>query len=219
MPDDDPIPIGRGNGTSNSDTTDVKGSDNSEDGENAVTTDGDEPNSQQPPIALIAAVAANGVIGVDGEMPWHLPADLAHFKRQTMGNPVIMGRRTYESIAAHLDGPLPGRMNIVLSRRDPDLHEGVVVVDSVGTALAEARAVCTLDAEADEIFVVGGATVYEQFLPLADRLVLTELDDAYDGDTRFPEWDDEAWTEHAREDHETFAFVEYVRTASDTESA
>ena len=208
MTGDDRLPSGTAN------TTDA----NVIESANAETTDSGESGSEGPPIALIAAVAANGVIGVDGEMPWHLPADLAHFKRKTMGNPVVMGRRTYESIAAHLGGPLPGRMNIVLSRSDPDLHDGVVVVDSVETALAEARAVCTLDDEADEIFVVGGATVYAQFLPLADRLVLTELDATYDGDTRFPDWDDEAWIERSREDHDAFSFVEYVRTSADTTS-
>jgi dihydrofolate reductase len=171
----------------------------------------DDTPADEPPIALIAAVAANGVIGVDGGMPWHLPADLRRFKRVTMGNPVIMGRRTYESIAADLDGPLPGRMNIVLSRGEPDLHDGVVIVDSVEAAIAEARAACALDDDAAEVFVIGGASVYEQFLPRADRLVLTELEAAYDGDTRFPDYEAEAWVEQYREAHESFDFVEYER--------
>lgn len=168
-------------------------------------------DSDDPPIALIAAVADNGTIGDDGEMPWHIPADLQHFKATTMGNPVIMGRRTYESIAARIDGPLPGRHNIVLSRSEPDLHEGVVVADSIDAAIAEACAVCELDDDAERIFVVGGATVYEQFLERADELVLTELDEAYDGDTEFPEWDDSGWLEVDRDDREDFAFVTYHR--------
>ena len=171
-----------------------------------TAADGDDP-----PIALIAAVAANGVIGDDGEMPWQLPADLQHFKETTMGNPVIMGRRTYESIAARINGPLPGRHNIVLSRSDPDLHDGVVVADSIEAAIAEATAVCELDATAERVFVIGGATVYEQFLAWADELVLTELADAYEGDTEFPEWDDSEWVEVERDAHEDFAFVTYRR--------
>jgi len=171
----------------------------------------DDAGSDDPPVALIAAVAANGVIGRDGEMPWHIPEDLQRFKSQTMGNPVIMGRRTYESIAAQLDGPLPGRHNIVLSRQSPDLHAGVVVVDSIDAAVAEAEAVCELDDNADRIFVIGGATVYEAFLDRADELVLTELNDAYDGDTVFPAYDDSEWREVTRDDRDEFAFVTYRR--------
>jgi len=173
--------------------------------------DSDDGDNDDPPIALIAAVAANRVIGDDGEMPWHLPEDLQHFKSVTMGNPVIMGRRTYDSIAARIDGPLPGRHNIVLSRSEPALDEGVVVVDSIDAAVAEAEAVCALDDDAERIFVIGGATVYEQFLDRADELVLTELDDAYDGDTKFPEWDEGAWREVDRDDRDGFAFVTYRR--------
>ena len=172
----------------------------------ATTTDADGPQ-----IALIAAVAANGVIGRDGEMPWHIPEDLRRFKQTTMGNPVIMGRRTYDSIAAQLDGPLPGRHNIVLSRSDPDLHEGVVVTDSIDAAMSEAEAVCALADDAEQIFVIGGATVYEGFLDRADELVLTELDDDYAGDTEFPDWNDDAWREVSRDDHDDFAFVTYRR--------
>jgi len=164
-----------------------------------------------PPIALIAAVAENNVIGVDGEMPWHLPEDLAHFKRTTMGNPVIMGRRTYESIEAQIDGPLPGRTNIVLSRSSPDLPAAVQLVDSIDDALEAATAVCAVDDDADRIFVVGGATVYEQFLPQADQLVLTEIHDTYAGDTRFPAFSEDDWVETDREDHDGFSFVEYSR--------
>ncbi|MFB6354677.1 MAG: dihydrofolate reductase [Halobacteriales archaeon] len=157
-------------------------------------------------VALIAAVAENGVIGADGTMPWELPADLRRFKATTMGHPVIVGRRTFEAIADRLGGPLPGRTNIVLSRGDPDLPEGVVLAGSVEAALEAAKATGAATA-----YVAGGGAVYEQFLPRADRLVLTEVDAAPEGDTRFPEWDREAWTEVEREGHEGFAFVEYVR--------
>ncbi|WP_253738704.1 dihydrofolate reductase [Halohasta salina] len=161
-----------------------------------------------PEIALIAAVADNRVIGRDGEMPWHLPADLRHFKATTMGHPVVMGRRTYDSIAADIGGPLPGRTNIVLSRGSPDLPDEVVVVDAIERAVDAARKAAD---DTGTVYVIGGATIYEQFLPRADRLVLTEIDEAYDGDTRFPEWDSEAWTERRREDHDGFSFVEYER--------
>lgn len=156
-------------------------------------------------VVLIAAVAANGVIGADGDIPWHYPEDLRHFKETTLGHPVVMGRRTYESIESRLDGPLPGRTNVVLSRGDPDLPENVEHAQSIGDALRIAGD------EGDTVYVIGGATVYEAFLQRADRLVLTELDRAFDGDTRFPEWDRDEWTEVDRDDHGEFAFVEYVR--------
>ncbi|GAA0676893.1 dihydrofolate reductase [Natronoarchaeum mannanilyticum] len=163
-------------------------------------------------LVVIAAVAENGVIGVDGEMPWHIPEDLAHFKRATTGHPVIMGRVTYESIAADLGGPLPDRTNVVLSRSGVDAPEDVLVVDGPGAAIAAAEE--QVDGEAGEdgrTFVIGGATVYEQFLPDADRLLLTEVHDRYDGDTYFPDWDREIWAELARDEREGFAFVEYAR--------
>ncbi len=157
-------------------------------------------------VAIVAAVAENGVIGVDGEMPWDLPADLARFKQLTVGHPVIMGRRTYEAIADRLGGPLPERTNIVLSRGDPDLPEAVVLVGSVDAALDAAS-----ETESDVAYVIGGGAVYDQFLPLADRLYLTEVEAAPAGDTRFPEWDRGAWIEVDREPRDGFAFVEYER--------
>jgi dihydrofolate reductase len=156
-------------------------------------------------LVLVAAVAANGVIGRDGAMPWHYPEDLRRFKELTTGHPVIMGRRTYESIAARLDGPLPDRTSVVLSRSSLELPEGAVHASDVDEAVALAAA------RDDVAFVAGGATVYEAFLPLADRLELTELDEAYEGDTYFPGFDGGAWTETAREEHEGFAFVTYER--------
>jgi dihydrofolate reductase len=156
-------------------------------------------------LVLIAAVAENGVIGVGGEMPWHLPADLRHFKETTTGHPVIMGRHTYESIVAGLGEPLPGRTSIVLTTGDLDAPEGVVLARGVEEALDAAR-----DADDEVAYVVGGGTVYEQFLPLVDRMLLTEVHDSFDGDTHFPEFDDE-WVEVEREERDGFAFVTYER--------
>jgi dihydrofolate reductase len=160
---------------------------------------------------LVAAVAANGVIGRDGGMPWHYPADLRRFKRTTTGHPVVMGRRTYDSIAARLGGPLPDRHSVVLSSQALDLPPGAEVVESVEAARGAAeRAAERMGV--DTVYVVGGATVYEQFLPLADRLVLTELHDAYEGDTTFPDRDSDEWTEVERETREAFDFVTYARS-------
>jgi len=161
-------------------------------------------------IALIAAVAENGVIGVDGGMPWHYPADLAHFRETTMDHPVIVGRRTYESIAARLDGPLPGRTNLVLSSGFQADHEDVVVVGGVDEAV-EAAAEDAAGRGVDRAFVAGGATVYEVFLPLADRMVITEVPESPDGDTYFPEWDRDEWEEIERERAGDLSFVTYER--------
>lgn len=164
--------------------------------------------TDQPEVVLIAAVARNGVIGSEGGMPWHYPADLAHFKELTTGHPVVMGRRTYESIAAALGGPLPGRTTVVLSTRELDLPDGAVLAGSVEEALALAA-----DAPGGEtVFVAGGASVYEQFLAHADRMVLTEIPESPDGDTRFPEWDDGAWAERERREEGDLAFVTYERS-------
>ncbi|ATW89401.1 dihydrofolate reductase [Halohasta litchfieldiae] len=165
-------------------------------------------DDHHPTIALIAAVAENGVIGVDGEMPWHLPADLKHFKETTMGHPVIMGRRTYESIAADIDGPLPSRTNIVLSRGSPEVPDSVVVADSVDAAVEAARQAA---GDTETVYVIGGATVYKQFLPQADRLVLTEIESTYAGDTSFPDWERNDWQEVSRDERDGFAFVKYRR--------
>jgi len=160
-------------------------------------------------VALVAAVADNGVIGVDGEMPWHYPADLRRFKELTMGHPVVMGRRTYESIADRLDGPLAGRTNVVLSRRDAlDLPAGAVHATGVEQALAVAAD--ALDDDKEAVYVVGGETLYQQFLDRADELRITEVPGTPDGDTYFPDVGDE-WTEVDREPHGELAFVTYRR--------
>lgn len=157
-------------------------------------------------IALVAAVAENGVIGRDGDLPWHYSEDLQHFKATTMGHPVIMGRRTFEGIVDGLGEPLPGRTNVVLTSREQDLPDGAVRAASLDEALAIAR-----EAGSDVAYVVGGATVYEQFLPDADRLVLTEVHDEFEGDTYFPEVEWSEWREVERDDRGELSFVEYER--------
>ena len=176
-------------------------------GPEVVGEDADRPEVR---VALIAAVAANGVVGADGGMPWHFPADMRHFKETTTGHPVVLGRKTYESIAADLGGPLPGRTNVVLSRSAPEVPDEVVVVDSVEAAL-DAAAEAAAEHGVDTVYVAGGGAVYEQFLPLADRLVLTEIHEPYEGDTSFPEFDAAEWVDVERDEHEAFDFVTYRR--------
>lgn len=156
-------------------------------------------------LGLIAAVASNGVIGAQGQLPWRLPEDLRFFKQQTMGRPVIMGRRTWESIGR----PLPGRQNIVVTHSKDVRAEGATVVGSLAAALAAC-------AGAEEVFVIGGAELYRAALPMADRLVLTEIHREFDGDVRFPEFDRGDWREVRREaqasaDGLRFDFVRYER--------
>ncbi|TEW51857.1 type 3 dihydrofolate reductase [Psychromonas algicola] len=128
-------------------------------------------------ISMIVAMAQDRVIGLDNKMPWHLPADLQHFKKTTLGKPVIMGRKTYDSIGR----ALPGRLNIVVSR-DASLNiAGVTCVSSVEQALAAAEGV-------EEVMIIGGATIYEHFLSVANRLYLTFIDLETNGDTRFPDY-------------------------------
>lgn len=161
-------------------------------------------------FVLVAAVAENGVIGAEGGMPWHYPADLGHFKRLTTGHPVVLGRVTYESIADRIGGPLPDRRNVVLTTRDLDLPGDVVVANGVDEAAERARAVAA-ERGVDEVYVIGGASVYEAFLPIADRMVLTEIPESPDGDTRFPAWDPAEWVEIDREADGDLEFVTYER--------
>lgn len=164
-------------------------------------------------IALIAAVAANGVIGRDGGIPWHLPEDLRRFKRLTTGHPVIMGRRTYESILDRLGEPLPDRTTVVLSTTlaAGDLPDDVSVVRTPAEAVETARRRGRRRA-----FVAGGEQVYSTFLPVADRLFLTELEADYEGDTHFPEWDRSEWRTVERDRRDGYAFVEYERIGDPT---
>ena len=158
-----------------------------------------------PNIHLIFARASNGVIGRDGRLPWHLPEDLAHFKRTTLGCPVIMGRKTWDTLPPKFR-PLPGRLNIVVTRQPHWQAEGAVRAGS----LAEALAACADNADA---WVIGGAEIYAQALPLARSAVVTEIDADFDGDAFAPEFGP-AWVETRREPHTSatglsFSFVTY----------
>ncbi len=146
-----------------------------------------------PRIAFVVAVARNGVIGAKGDLPWRISSDLKRFKQITMGKPVIMGRKTWESLPKR---PLAGRVNIVITRDHAYEAPGAVVVAGVEEALTAAR-----QGNADEICVIGGSEIFRQILPLADRLYLTEVDLAPEGDAVFPPLDFSQWTETSREVH------------------
>jgi len=162
-------------------------------------------HGRAPRVFLVAAVAANGVIGAGGKLPWRLPEDLRHFKALTLGHPVIMGRRTWESLGR----ALPGRENIVVTRSAGYQAPGAHVAASLEAALA-------LCAGEPVAFVIGGSRLYAAALPLADGLVLTEIDRDYPGDVRFPAFDRAAWRETQRNpqtgaDGLRFDFVLYER--------
>jgi dihydrofolate reductase len=158
-----------------------------------------------PRIYLIAAVASNGIIGVDGRLPWHLPEDLKHFKKLTLGHPVIMGRKTWESLGK----ALPGRENIVVSSQAGYEAQGAAVASSLEGALA-------LCADEPVAFVIGGYRLFLDSLPLAAGIVLTEIQREFAGDTYFPDFERSAWRETQREAHTAadgmrFDFVLYER--------
>ena len=161
-------------------------------------------------IALIYARAANGTIGLGGAMPWHLPEDLAHFKRLTNGCPVIMGRKTWDSLPERFR-PLPGRHNIVITRQEAWSENGVQRASS----LREALQLCEQDATVSTVWVIGGAQIYAQALPLANRVEVTEIAQDFDGDAFAPVLGPE-WREAARQDQVgagglAFSFVRYLR--------
>ena len=162
-------------------------------------------------VSMIVAMAANRAIGLDNRMPWRLPADLKHFKETPMGCPVIMGRKTFESILASLGKPLPGRRNIVITRNPVFSHPGAITATSPELALAAAqRPVSSEEAPApsvfgkaanenlDEVFVIGGAEIYRAMLPLARRIVVTEIRQTFAGDAFFPALDPNVWREVSR---------------------
>lgn len=162
-------------------------------------------------ITLIAAVARNGVIGKDNTLPWHLPEDLKHFKQLTTGHTVIMGRKTWESLPERFR-PLPGRLNVVVTRNAGYVAPGATVAASLEAAQK-------VGAGGTPLFVIGGAELYAHALPLAQRLELTEIDAEVAGDARFPEFDPGEWREIAREAGTSaaglgYAFVSYERTQS-----
>jgi dihydrofolate reductase len=161
--------------------------------------------SSGPRVYLVAAVAANGTIGAGGKLPWHIPEELKHFKRLTLGHPVIMGRRTWES----LKGPLPQRENIVVTRTPGYEAPGAAVANSLEAALA----LCIGE---PVVFVIGGTRLFEESMPIAAGMVITEIKRDYEGDTWFPEWDRAQWRESQREAHTApdgtgFDYVLYER--------
>lgn len=158
-------------------------------------------------LAIIVATDRQGLIGKDNDLPWRLSADLGYFKRVTMGKPLIMGRRTHESIGR----PLPGRKNIILTSDSQYQAQGCTVCHSLQQALIECG-------DASEAMVMGGASLYEQFLNQADKLYLTLVDTQLEGDTWFPDWDKAQWQQLSREDHQAdekneypYSFIVYQR--------
>ncbi|MDD3529284.1 MAG: dihydrofolate reductase [Gallionellaceae bacterium] len=162
----------------------------------------------KPRLSLIVAMARNRVIGIDNQLPWHLPEDLRHFKALTMGHHIIMGRKTYDSIGR----PLPGRTTVIITR-DPDYRmDGCLIAHSLLEAVAMA-------ADDDEAFFVGGSSLYTQALPLSGRLYITEIQADYAGDAHFPEFDPAQWRETARTRQTStsglaYDFVVYDRRAA-----
>jgi dihydrofolate reductase len=164
----------------------------------------------RPALALIAAVARNGVIGHDNRLLWKLPEDMRHFRSLTMGHPVVMGRKTWDSLPERFR-PLPGRRNIVVTRNAAWRANGAEAAPSPEAALALLPA-------GEPVFVIGGADLYVATLALADELLLTEIDAAFEGKTRFPDWDRNAFVEAERQTQRAappndfdFSFVRYVR--------
>ncbi len=166
-------------------------------------------NTAPAKLHLIYARAANGVIGRDNTLPWHLPEDLAHFKRTTLGCPVIMGRKTWDSLPPRFR-PLPGRANIVVTRDTGWRAEGALVAHSIEAA----RELCPAGSDA---WVIGGAQIYAQALPLASTVVVTDIARDFEGDafapTLGPEWREASREEHVAASGLPFAFVTYTRTA------
>lgn len=155
-------------------------------------------------IALIAAVSINGVIGKDGKLPWHIPEDLKRFKEITRGKAVLMGRKTFESIIEYLGKPLPERKNIVITRqKNYEVPKDVLIYHSIESALAAHKN--------EDIFIIGGAEIYRETMPLADKLYITEVHEIIEGDALFPNIEKEIWEETKREDHEAYSFVTYEK--------
>lgn len=149
-------------------------------------------------IALVVARARNGVIGRDGDLPWRLKSDMAFFKQVTMGKPIVMGRKTWDSLPRR---PLPGRLNIVVTRQSGFVADGAEVFSSIGAALERAREQAAADGT-EEVCVIGGAQIYAETLGEAGRLYLTEVDAEPDGDAHFPDPDPAKWAEVSRDRRE-----------------
>ncbi len=165
---------------------------------------------KRPPIALIAAQAENRVIGLNNQMPWHLPEDLQYFKKVTLGKPVIMGRKTFESIGR----PLPGRTNIVVTRQADWAAEGVEVAANLDCAFSMAA-----EQQPDELMVIGGAQIYAETLPHAARIYLTQIHKSFDGDAWFPELGEE-WQQatcqkgHSEKQDLGYSFLTFERVTA-----
>lgn len=159
-------------------------------------------------VSIIAAMAENRTIGLNNNIPWHISEDFKYFKRITMGKPMVMGRKTFES----LPGILPGRPHLVISRSG-FAKDGVESFTSLESAIKSGKKMAAKES-LDEIFIIGGANVYEQSLKLADRLYLTEIHQSYDGDAFFPEFDQDGWKETSRDRHDDdpdYSFVVYEK--------
>jgi len=156
-------------------------------------------------ISIIVAMSNNNVIGINNTLPWHIPQDLKRFKSLTMGNPIVMGRKTFDSIGR----PLPGRKNIVITRNEDSIIEGVEIVNSINSLLA-------LIKDEEHVFVIGGEQIYKIFLDHATHLYVTEVDSDVVGDAHFPKLSTSQWKEVGREklvskDDLHFSFVDYIR--------
>ena len=169
----------------------------------------------EPVIAMIAAVARNGVIGAGGDMPWRIPSDFVHFKRTTMGKPLVMGRKQFDSVGR----PLPGRANIVVTRSTDFAPDGVIVMHDLDSAIAEARRIARADG-VDEVMVIGGGEIYRQAMPLAQRLYISHVDLEPAGDVMFPAIDPAVWfaqrqipVEPSPKDPATYGISVYERRA------
>ncbi|WP_027158689.1 dihydrofolate reductase [Methylobacter luteus] len=160
-------------------------------------------------ISLIVAMASNRAIGINNQLPWHLSADLKRFRQITMGSPILMGRKTYESIGR----PLPGRTNVIISRDPAYKQEGCLVFNDIETAI---ESCCQ---KFQEVFVIGGSELYKSMLPRADTLYVTLINKEFSGDAFFPEIDTQHWAEVAREDVDndpdagfSYSFIKYEKT-------
>ena len=150
---------------------------------------------------MIAAMDEEKAIGKDGEIPWHYPEDMKYFREKTTGHSVLMGRKTYESLPEDFR-PLPDRENIILTRSNPDFDESVKIVNSLDEAYEAA--------ENEKLFIAGGASVYEQTLNSADKMILTRIPGTHDGDTFFPDWNEENWELESRKGEGDLVFEEFT---------
>lgn len=153
---------------------------------------------------VIVAMDEDRVIGKDGDIPWHYPEDMEHFRQETMGSPVLMGRKTYFSIPEDFR-PLEARKNIVLTRSDPDLPGEVEKAGSLEEAWSKA------EEYGEKVYVIGGSSVYRQVLVEADRMIVTRIHQGFEGDSYFPEWSEEKWKQVSRDDRGEISFIEYGR--------